>query len=344
MPEQPQKVVKWHTPDSKDVDVQKDEDDGATRIRVPISSTGKDRDGDKFTRDGLEDLKEQLESEEVPLYLDHGLSAETGWREYRVEDMIGGWVGGEIEERDDGNDVLFGIARLEPGNEKAEMLEAKVQNDLPIGYSVGFIPDLDQAREMDDGGLKFNASDLLETSAVGIPSNPDAVAAGYAMAKALSDKGIEPDEIDHSLIERMVDEDTETPDEVNDANEAEETEPEESNDEVEDMVEMIGDEVEARLDAHREALLDEVEALLGGEEEDDDEEEETDGEGHDDEDDDEDEDDKSLDLEELKAELIQEAKQELLNEELDPEDPKGIVTTDTETNGNTESTTSRWGI
>ncbi|AXR81503.1 hypothetical protein AArcMg_1490 [Natrarchaeobaculum sulfurireducens] len=336
-------MVKWHTPDSKDVDVQKDDDDGATRIRVPISSTGKDRDGDKFTRDGLDDLKAQLESEEVPLYLDHGLSGETGWREYRVEDMIGGWVGGEIEERDSGNDVLFGIARLEPGNEKAEMLENKVENDLPIGYSVGFIPDLDQAREMDDGGLKFNASDLLETSAVGIPSNPDAVAAGYAVAKALDDEGIEPTDIDRSFIKRMVDEtNDETPDEVDDANEAEETEPEESNDEVEELVEMLGQEMESRLDAHRETLLSEIDDMLDNDEDGDEEEEEAD---YGDEDDEDDEKSPELNLDELKSELIQEAKQELLDEDLDPEDPKGIVTTDTETNGNSGSAArQRWGM
>lgn len=342
MPEQ-QKIVKWQTPDSKDVTLDEG-DDGATRIRVPISSTSQDRDGDKFTRDGLDDLMAQLESGEVPLYLDHGLSGETGWREYRVEDMIGGWVGGEIEERD-GSDMLFGIARLEPDNDQAEMLASKVENELPVGFSVGFIPELESAREMDDGGLKFNVSDLLETSAVGIPSNPDAVMAGVQMAKALSDKGISPTEIDHDQFTRMVDDETQSgePEEVDDApevdetNDAEETDTETSNDEADELVNAIGEEVGNRLEAHRTELLSEVESILEAEDDDDEDGEEDDSEEEDDDEDDE----KDIDLDELKAELVGEVKSELLNEDLSPEDPSGIVTTTNgaEPNG---ATTTRW--
>ncbi len=138
-----------------------------TLIRVPISSTTEDRDGDEFSPAGLESLLAALKSGKVPLYLDHGYK-ESGARLYGALDMLGAWIDGEIE-----GSTLYGTAFLEPDNWPAMELARKIEAGLPMGFSVGF--GIVKSRSKDNGGLIFDEVSLWEVSAVGIPSNPDAV-------------------------------------------------------------------------------------------------------------------------------------------------------------------------
>ena len=159
-------------------------------IRVPISSTAEDRDGDEFSPAGLESLLAALKSGKVPLYLDHGYK-ESGARLYGALDMLGAWIDGEIE-----GEVLYGTAFLEPDNWPAMELARKIEAGLPMGFSVGF--GVLKSRGKDNGGLIFDEVSLWEVSAVGIPSNPDAVnsAAVQAVVKSLRVKvGLETDEM-----------------------------------------------------------------------------------------------------------------------------------------------------
>lgn len=161
-----------------------------TLIRVPISSTAEDRDGDEFSPAGLESLLAALKSGKVPLYLDHGYK-ESGARLYGALDMLGAWIDGEIE-----GGVLYGTAFLEPENWMAYELARKIEAGLPMGFSVGF--GVLKSRGKDNGGLIFDEVSLWEVSAVGIPSNPDAVnsAAVQAVVKSLRVKvGLENDEM-----------------------------------------------------------------------------------------------------------------------------------------------------
>jgi len=161
-----------------------------TLIRVPISSTAEDRDGDEFSPAGLESMLAALKSGKVPLYLDHGYK-ESGARLYGALDMLGAWIDGEIE-----GEVLYGTAFLEPDNWPAMELARKIEAGLPMGFSVGF--GVLKSRGKDNGGLIFDEVSLWEVSAVGIPSNPDAVnsAAMQAVVKALRVKvGLETDEM-----------------------------------------------------------------------------------------------------------------------------------------------------
>lgn len=161
-----------------------------TLIRVPISSTAEDRDGDEFSPAGLESLLAALKSGKVPLYLDHGYK-ESGARLYGALDMLGAWIDGEIE-----GGVLYGTAFLEPENWMAYELARKIEAGLPMGFSVGF--GVLKSRGKDNGGLIFDEVSLWEVSAVGIPSNPDAVnsAAVQAVVKSLRVKvGLETDEM-----------------------------------------------------------------------------------------------------------------------------------------------------
>ncbi len=138
-----------------------------TLIRVPISSTTEDRDGDEFSPAGLESMLAGLKSGKIPLYLDHGFR-ESGARLYGALDMLGAWIDGEIE-----GSTLYGTAFLEPDNWPAMELARKIEAGLPMGFSVGF--GITKSRSKDNGGLIFDEVSLWEVSAVGIPSNPDAV-------------------------------------------------------------------------------------------------------------------------------------------------------------------------
>jgi hypothetical protein len=159
-----------------------------TLIRVPISSTTEDRDGDEFSLAGLESMLAGLKSGKAPLYLDHGFR-ESGARLYGALDMLGAWIDGEIE-----GGTLYGTAFLDPDNWLAMELARKIEAGLPVGFSVGF--GIVKSRSKDNGGLIFDEVSLWEVSAVGIPSNPDAVnsVALAAVVKALRVKvGLESD-------------------------------------------------------------------------------------------------------------------------------------------------------
>lgn len=162
-----------------------------TYIRVPISSLGEDRDGDHFNEAGLKSMADQLDTGLVPLYFDHGRAPGDWSGSYSVRDMVGGWVKGEVDA-----ETLFGTAMLEPGNADGEALARKISAGLPVGFSVGFIPHeltniLDE-KNQPTYKYEFGMVDLLEVSAVGIPSNPDAVArsAALLLAKGLRARGV----------------------------------------------------------------------------------------------------------------------------------------------------------
>lgn len=165
----------------------KEDDNGTevTHIEVPVSSPSEDRDGDEFSEEGLDHQADQFRSGTVGMWLDHGLSPETSFADYRVLEQIGGWKDAEIREGE-----LFATAALRPSSDEAKELETMLDEGVaPVGFSVGFI--VTDSTEKENGGVQFDKVDLLECSAVGIPSNPDAMVSDSAMAaaKAVSDAG-----------------------------------------------------------------------------------------------------------------------------------------------------------
>jgi hypothetical protein len=163
------------------------QEDGEVFVNVPIQATSEDRDGDVITDKGQERILEQLESGEVPLVPNHGVGA--GAATYDFRDIFGQFVGGEMM---DGTTV--GRARLREGSEMADELQDLLEQDMPVGFSVGFIPT--ETEERGEGGMLVDDLDLMEVSAVGVPSNPDAVpqAMGGAVAAA-KQAGLDRDEI-----------------------------------------------------------------------------------------------------------------------------------------------------
>jgi len=248
-----------------------------TLIRVPISSTTEDRDGDEFSLAGLESMLAGLKSGKVPLYLDHGFR-ESGARLYGALDMLGAWIDGEIE-----GSTLYGTAFLEPDNWPAMELARKIEAGLPMGFSVGF--GVIKSRSKDNGGLIFDEVSLWEVSAVGIPSNPDAVnsAAVQAVVKSLRVKaGLETDEMKRKTKEEGEEpkeeeqEEEKQPESCEEEEKAQEEEPTEEDEEEEKSYEvldeaklrgLIAEEVGKQLAPIAEALkslavLDEIKTLV----------------------------------------------------------------------------------
>ena len=254
------RIVRKHIePETKSVGFV--EKDGQDLLRVPISSTSQDRDGDEFSKDGLERQLEQLKSGTVKMYPNHG-DVQGFDMPYPFQHIMGKWVDGEIEDN-----TLFGFAQLRENNDDADELKDLVEQDMPVGFSVGFGVPEGAASETTDG-MQFDDADLMEVSAVGIESNPDAVVgASMAMAKAFDNAGVEPDE---NLIKELTDaiknmteeEKDEPTDEVEqteeqskegdkDDEEYEDKEPEAkfSDDEVSEIMGVVGGVVESHMEA-----------------------------------------------------------------------------------------------
>jgi len=306
-------VRKRVQPDTKDVGFI--EQDGDELLRVPISSTSEDRDGDEFSKEGLDRQLEQLESGTVKMFPDHGLDAH-GMPVYRFSDIMGKWTGGELE-----GDTLFGFAKLREGDANAEELRDLIEQDMPVGFSVGFGVPEGSAEETNSGNV-FNDADLMEVSAVGIESNPDAVV-GAAVAKAVSQSD-DPEKAIEGLTDAIknmdktetesTNEDVDT--ESKDDEEYDEEEKEEEDDDKEDyedkefsedeVAEIMGA-VTTVVESHMEALTNDIrDSLMDADmEEDSADTEETDGD-HGDEDD---EEEMSADVKALKEELEAERKE-----------------------------------
>ena len=174
---EPKAVQKTATADAVVTrDVDGDEQD---MIRVPISSTRADREGDRFTKDALEGMADQIRAENPMVFDNHGLAG--NWMEaipYDSRETIGAQMDAELESAEDGEWDLYSLVNPDGTHPEGERLLGQVRDEgQPIKFSVGFrVLDYD-AIEDDAGneiGREFTRSDLMETSRVGIPANPDA--------------------------------------------------------------------------------------------------------------------------------------------------------------------------
>jgi len=282
----------------KDVEVKETNSDGEIVVNIPVQAISEDRDGDIITEKGQESIVRQLKSGTVPLVLNHGIGSNDAMYDFR--DIVGQFVDGENR-----NGTTIGTARMRrQGKESDELHEdAKevvdlLEQDMPIGFSVGFIPQ--QFDEKENGGMEISDLDLMEVSAVGIPSNPDAVpqAMGSAVAMA-KNAGFSKDEImsnikqafnkendgNDTMTEQTKNEDGQ--EQNNDESKSEEKQL--TSEDVELMMEMVGETVSSHIQMAMDEAEDELMEMIdedNEEEEDemdeDEDEEETDGDYSDD--------------------------------------------------------------
>jgi hypothetical protein len=296
-----------------DVDTSKSEvtqsDDGETRLKVPVSSLQQDRDNDEIADDGMDSLLSQVNEQPIGLFPNHGMDPESAMYDFR--EMFGAWESGSLEE-----DQTYGEVRLlrkSPDSEElvddAQTLVNLVEQDMPVGFSIGFGWDEKDVEERDDGGLIFHDMDLMEISAVGIPSNPEAVV-GASVAKALSESGIDGKAVDTDTLTQSL-KNAMSDDETSDSENESEQKDEQSTKQLDDeTAEKLANQINSVVQGHFEAMQSEiVETITDGMDEDEEEDgEETEAEDGDDEEEDEDEDKVAqleAELEALKDELAE---------------------------------------
>ena len=192
--------------ETKNVEVKETENDLIVE-NIPVQALGQDRDGDKITGQGQEAVVQQLKSCNVPAFPNHGIGDYDAVYDFR--DIMGQWIDGEHR---DG--TTYGDLRLRKGNEAAEHLKDLLEQDMPVGFSVGFIPkDFDQTESQDMEGDAINDLDLMEVSPVGIPSKPEAVNeledSPVAMAKSImeenkeKEKDLDAGSVSKQYVERL---------------------------------------------------------------------------------------------------------------------------------------------
>jgi hypothetical protein len=240
---------------TKDVTVKADDgDDEQTTIEVPVSGLAEDRDGDKLADAAIDSMVAQINEGGVPMFPNHGYDSDNGVPQaYRYEDIIGGWVSAERD-----GEVVVAEGKLREGKQSAAELEDLLSQSLPVGFSIGFGWDEDNAEERDSGGLRFSDLDLMEISPVGIQSHPDAATTGgLKVASAMQAAGLDPDTIDtddltNALMTAKESDEDEDDEEMNDGDGG--STQKVTADEMDAVMELI--------DAHTEALKEDVRDTL----------------------------------------------------------------------------------
>jgi hypothetical protein len=162
-------------------------------LRVPISSTRPDRENDRFDKDALEDMAAQIEREQPHVFDNHGLAG--SFMEaipYDSRETIGTQFDAEVDTKEDGEAELFAFVNPDGTHPEGERMLKQVRDEAQaIKFSVGFAINGYEDREDVEGdfegdGRIFTSADLMETSRVGIPANPDA---SLAVAKDGSGEG-----------------------------------------------------------------------------------------------------------------------------------------------------------
>jgi hypothetical protein len=141
-------------------------DEKAGRLSAIVSSESVDRDGDIIRTEGWN--MGNFNAHPV-LLANHDY--------HSLRSQIGVWEKMEVH-----GDVMIGQARffIGKGNEEADWA-FELAKEKQLAFSVGFIPDMEKAVPLhkDDSfgvqGMEYKGQELLEVSAVTVPSNPDAL-------------------------------------------------------------------------------------------------------------------------------------------------------------------------
>lgn len=171
--------VTRRTVHAKDVVTREVNGDDVEMLRVPISSTRTDREGDKFAKECLDGMAEQIQREQPLVFQNHGLAGD--WMSaipYDQAESIGTHMDAEVEQAEDGEYDLYAYVNPDGTHPEGERMLRQVRDEYQsVKFSVGFGV-LDYAPITDDAGneigREFLSADLMEDSKVGIPANPDA--------------------------------------------------------------------------------------------------------------------------------------------------------------------------
>lgn len=115
----------------------KESKDGVERtfMKVPLSGTGVDRDGERMSIKALESMTVQLKTGKLPFYGNHGTD-DAGFRSYKWQDMMGSWVDAEVVDKAS-ESVLYGVIMKNDANEMADKFFKYAESGMPLGFSIG---------------------------------------------------------------------------------------------------------------------------------------------------------------------------------------------------------------
>ena len=147
-----------------------EEVDGYRIVKIPVQSVNQDRDGDVISEKGQQSIINQFKSGEIPAFPNHGWGDEIAMYDYRS--ILGQYIDAEVGE--DGK--TYATLRLRNGSEYADQLVDLLDQGMPVGFSIGFIPTEIDENSDEAKGMLIHDMDLLECSPVGIPSNASAIA------------------------------------------------------------------------------------------------------------------------------------------------------------------------
>jgi len=141
-------------------------DEATGRVSALVSSEKMDRDGDVIRAEGW-DLSNFRKHPVLLSSHDY----------HSLRSQIGVWESMEVE-----GSQMKGVARffIGKGNPEADWA-FELAKQKALAFSVGFIPNMEKAAPLNEkdvlgtGGMEFKGQELLEVSAVTVPSNPDAI-------------------------------------------------------------------------------------------------------------------------------------------------------------------------
>ena len=141
-------------------------DEATGRVSAVVSTEKMDRDGDVIRAEGWN----------LDTFMKHPILL-TSHDYHSLRSQIGVWESMEVDGKQ-----MKGVARFFTGKGNPEADWAfELAKEKALAFSVGFIPDMERAAPLNEkdvlgsGGMEFKGQELLEVSAVTVPSNPDAL-------------------------------------------------------------------------------------------------------------------------------------------------------------------------
>jgi len=114
-------------------------------VEVVVSGLDNDRQNERMSQDGIDDMMKQFKSGSIPFFADHGRDSNTGQDNvYSWKGMMGVWVDASQE----GNH-LKAVVRLNNAHPDSEMFWSFLQEGMPVGFSIGGTP-VDAPEIIDD--------------------------------------------------------------------------------------------------------------------------------------------------------------------------------------------------
>jgi len=105
-------------------------------VEVIVSGLDNDRENERMSQEGIDDMIKQFKTGSIPFFADHGRDPNTGQSNvYSWKGMMGVWTDAFQE----GNH-LKAVVRLNNSHPDVEMFWKFLQEGMPIGFSIGGSP------------------------------------------------------------------------------------------------------------------------------------------------------------------------------------------------------------